>query len=73
MGGRGTPQGPIFLICMEPTLESATISIKFTGYVDRQEESWTKNRTGGRGTPHRPIFLTCIEPTLDYMTVMPNS
>jgi len=29
-GGRGTPHRPIFLTCMETTLKSATIFMKFT-------------------------------------------
>ena len=73
-GRRGTPHRPIFLTCMDPTLESAAILMKFTHNVWMNEKrSWTKifwNLTGGRGTPHTPVFLTCTEPTLESAAIL---
>ena len=42
-GGRGTPNRLIFLTCMEPTLKSSPILIKFTQNVCMDEKIlWTK-------------------------------
>ena len=68
VGGRGTPHRPIFLTCMEHTLKSWAILMKFTQNVYIDEEIFQiknfHNWTGGKGTPHRPIFLTCMESAL---------
>ena len=43
-GGRGTPHRPIFLTCMEPTIKSNAILMKFTQDVVMDEKiSQTKN------------------------------
>ena len=73
-GGWGTPHRPTFLTCMETTLKSGAILMKFTQDVCMDEKiSWTtnfENWTGGRGTPNRLIFLTCMEPTLKDAAIL---
>jgi len=46
IGGRDTPHRPIFSTCVEPTLESAAILMKFTQDVRMNEKIlWAKIRS----------------------------
>ena len=73
-GGRGTPYRPIFSTCVEPTLKSTAILMKFTQDVWMDEgisgKKFLFKSDGREGYTHRLIFSTCVEPTLKSDTIL---